>query len=347
MAADRRTALPREAELITPATGDAERLKRIRTLTKVLDNAFRVPGTNWRFGWDSLIGLVPGGGDVVTGLLATYIVIEATKLGLPKKIVRLMIANVVIDLAGGAVPFAGDLFDFVFKANRKNLKLLEEHLAQTGRTHELNLAGRAGPSAPADQPNRAGRLTRAVLIGAMLPLSWLAMQIVHEAGHVLAAWSTGGTVTAVVLHPLAISRTDVSPNPHPLVVAWSGPLFGALAPVALWLAVRALRWRSTYLWRFFAGFCLVANGLYIGLGALWPVGDAADLVRMGTPWWLLATFGLLAAPAGLALWHGLGTSFGPGGLSTAPMGRHAASVAGLLAIIVAGGVAWTRWTGFR
>lgn len=118
-----------EPELIAPGTEHAARIKRIRTLAKILDNAFRVPGTNWRFGWDSIIGLVPGGGDVATGLLASYIVVEAAKLGIPRRTLWRMIGNVAIDMAGGAVPLAGDVFDFAFKANRKNLRLVEQHLA--------------------------------------------------------------------------------------------------------------------------------------------------------------------------------------------------------------------------
>ena len=109
---------------------DAARIKRIRWLAKVLDSAFGVPGTGVRFGWDQIVGLIPAGGDVVTGLLAAYIVAEAAKLGVPKRTLWRMTANVAIDMAGGAVPVAGDLFDFAFKANKKNLRLIEEHLAR-------------------------------------------------------------------------------------------------------------------------------------------------------------------------------------------------------------------------
>lgn len=119
-----------EPEIVTRSESDEARIKRIRTLARLLDNAFAVPGTNWRFGWDSLIGLVPGAGDLATALLASYIVAEAAKLGVPRRTLWRMLANVAIDMAGGAVPFAGDVFDFAFKANRKNLKLLEQHLEQ-------------------------------------------------------------------------------------------------------------------------------------------------------------------------------------------------------------------------
>lgn len=156
------------------------------------------------------------------------------------------------------------------------------------------------------------RLEQIVLIGSFLPLCWLGMMAVHELGHVLAAQLTGGTVTAVVLHPLAISRTDVSPNPHPLVVAWGGPVAGVLLPVLSWLAGRSARLSATYLLRFFAGFSLIANGAYLGAGSFTAVGDAGDLLRHGAPGWLLRVFGGLTIPLGFWLWHGLGPHFGLG-----------------------------------
>ncbi|MGC1275291.1 MAG: DUF4112 domain-containing protein, partial [Planctomycetaceae bacterium] len=111
----------REPELVAPSATDDARVKRIRWLAKSLDEAFRVPGTGYRFGWDQIVGLVPGGGDVATGLLASYIVVEAARLGIPRRTLWRMVANVAVDMAVGAVPVAGDLFDFAFKANRKNL----------------------------------------------------------------------------------------------------------------------------------------------------------------------------------------------------------------------------------
>lgn len=186
---------------------------------------------------------------------------------------------------------------------------------------------------------------RMFLVAALLPLCWLAMQIIHEAGHVLAAWTTGGTVTAVVLHPLAISRTDVLPNPHPLAVVWAGPVFGVITPTAIWIVAAALRWPSAYLWRFFAGFCLIANGIYIGSGLVEPVGDAADLVRLGSPVWALAAFGLVTVPAGFTLWNGLGPSFGMG-TEPRPVSKwHVCLTATLLAIVVVAELAGSHLTG--
>ena len=143
-------------------------------------------------------------------------------------------------------------------------------------------------------------------------LAWLLMQAVHELGHVAAAWWTGGKVVQVVLHPLAISRTDVDPNPQPLIVAWSGPLVGSVLPLAIWGLAAALRLRLAWLARWFAGFCLLANGLYIGVGSFGGIGDAGDMLRSGAPPWTLWLFGTIGALAGLALWNGQGEHFGLG-----------------------------------
>lgn len=150
--------------------------------------------------------------------------------------------------------------------------------------------------------NRIGRLT---LLIAGLAASWLLMQAVHELGHVLAAWATGGSVQRVVLNPLTISRTDVSPNPHPLAVVWAGPLVGVVLPAAIAVACRSRR-PLCLIARLFAGFCLIANGLYIGVGSIEGIGDAGDMLRHGSPRWLLIAFGVAAASAGLWLWHSLG-----------------------------------------
>ena len=77
------------------------------------------------------------------------------------------------------------------------------------------------------------RLHQLLFVVSLVALSWLAMMAVHELGHVLGALVTGGSVERVVLHPLTISQTDVSPNPHPAFVVWLGPLFGCLLPLML------------------------------------------------------------------------------------------------------------------
>jgi hypothetical protein len=150
------------------------------------------------------------------------------------------------------------------------------------------------------------------MIGTFLPFCWLAMQAVHETGHVVAALATGGTVSQVVLHPLTISRTDLTENPHPLIVAWLGPLVGVLAPLGMLVFFTIGKFRGWYLVQFFTGFCLIANGVYIGIGSFAGVGDAGDVLNHGSPIWCLWLFGLLAVPLGLFLWNGLGSHFGLG-----------------------------------
>jgi hypothetical protein len=133
------------------------------------------------------------------------------------------------------------------------------------------------------------------------------MMAVHELGHVMGAAMTGGTVQRCVLYPLTISRTDVSPNPRPVIVVWMGPIVGCVLPLVA-LACVPLRFRCTRLAaQFFAGFCLIANGAYLAVGWMDRVGDCGEMLRNGVPvWWLLA-FGGVAIPVGLGLWHGLGS----------------------------------------
>src|ERR1700694_3950238 len=97
------------------------------------------------------------------------------------------------------------------------------------------------------------RLDQVVLIASTVLGSWLGMQAVHESGHVLGAWVTGGRVARVVLHPLTISRTDVSQNPNPLAVVWAGPVFGVLLPLVFWGTAAVLRLPGAFVLRFFAG----------------------------------------------------------------------------------------------
>lgn len=156
------------------------------------------------------------------------------------------------------------------------------------------------------------RLPQVVLIASTLGFCWLGMQIVHELGHVLTAYAVGETVYKVVLHPLAISRTDVSHDRHPLLVIWGGPIFGCSLPLALLAVARSLRCGLLYLFQFFVGFCLIANGVYLSVGSFDGVGDAGDLLRQGSPQWILIAFGLACAPTGLWLWNGLGPAYGLG-----------------------------------
>jgi hypothetical protein len=158
----------------------------------------------------------------------------------------------------------------------------------------------------------AGRLHQGILIASVIVGSWFGMEVIHESGHVLGAWLSGGHVVRMVLDPRTISRTDVDPNPHPLVEVWAGPTFGVVAPVALWLLAAVLRVQSAFVFRFFAGFCLIVNGAYIGGGSFGRVGDCGVMLRNGSAIWQLWAFGIAAVFAGLWVWDGLAADFGIG-----------------------------------
>ena len=149
-------------------------------------------------------------------------------------------------------------------------------------------------------------------IALLLALSWLWMMIVHESGHVLLGVLTGGKIAKVVLHPLELSRTDLSFNPHPLAVAWGGPAFGCVLPLLLWAAWKFASARGLQLVQWFSGFCLIANGVYIGSGAFPRIGDAEEMLSHGSEAWILIVFGVVTIPAGFLLWNGLGKRFGIG-----------------------------------
>ena len=154
------------------------------------------------------------------------------------------------------------------------------------------------------------RFYKYLLIVSILGLSWLGMMAVHEFGHCLHAWMSGGNVSKVVLHPLVISRTDLFRNPHPLFVAWGGAVIGTLVPFALFVVVAMCRFSLTYIFRFFAGFCLIINGIYIAEDSIFKAGDGGDMIRYGTPQWVLIAFGIVTISLGIYLWNGLGPYFG-------------------------------------
>lgn len=114
--------------MITKSQRTASTLKRLRRISYVLDNAIPIPGTKFRFGIDPILGFIPGGGDTVSAFFAAYIVWEAATLGLPKPILMRMFSNILYDTFAGSIPVAGDLFDVAWKANARNVALLEEYL---------------------------------------------------------------------------------------------------------------------------------------------------------------------------------------------------------------------------
>ncbi len=95
-------------------------------LAHYLDGLFRVPGTTWRFGLDSLIGLIPNVGDTITSFASFYILIAGVRYGVPKITLLRMAFNIGIDYLVGAIPFLGDAFDFFWKSNKRNMELIRE-----------------------------------------------------------------------------------------------------------------------------------------------------------------------------------------------------------------------------
>ena len=111
---------------------NAQSVARLEALAKLMDGAFVIPGTNIRMGLDGLIGLVPVAGDMVSGLISTYMIWEARQLGAPRWLIARMLANTLLDTTIGAVPVFGDAFDVMFRANMKNMALLRRHLEKKG-----------------------------------------------------------------------------------------------------------------------------------------------------------------------------------------------------------------------
>lgn len=108
----------------------ANRMRRVRVLAKLLDDSIPIPGTPWKIGFDPIVGLIPGIGDVIGAVLSGYIVLEAVRAEVPTFTLVRMLVNVGIDTLLGAVPAVGDVFDAAWKSNLMNVALLERHLGE-------------------------------------------------------------------------------------------------------------------------------------------------------------------------------------------------------------------------
>ena len=135
----------------------ARRLEALRGLKRLLDEAFRIPGTGIRFGWDPIIGLVPWIGDALTAVFSCAIIVHAHHMRVPRVVQLRMLINVAIDMLVGVVPIVGDAADVVWKSNTKNFDLLERH-AEVYR-----------PATPGDWLFVAAMLTGVVVV-ALIPL---------------------------------------------------------------------------------------------------------------------------------------------------------------------------------
>lgn len=120
---------------------EGSRIRRVRILARLLDSSIPLPGTKWKIGFDPIIGLIPGIGDMIGAVLSGYIVLEAVRAEVPTFTLLRMLMNIGIDTVLGAVPAIGDVFDAAWKSNMMNVALLERHLVATGnappRRHNL------------------------------------------------------------------------------------------------------------------------------------------------------------------------------------------------------------------
>jgi hypothetical protein len=107
-------------------------LARLDALATLMDGSFTIPGTNIRMGLDGIIGLVPVAGDLISGVISSYIIWEAKQLGASRWVIGRMMTNTLIDTTLGAIPVVGDAFDVLFRNNMRNLALLKKHLARKG-----------------------------------------------------------------------------------------------------------------------------------------------------------------------------------------------------------------------
>lgn len=108
---------------------ERQRLQRLDNLAELLDESIRIPGIGYRIGYDALMGLIPGVGDLAGLMFGTYIVLEAARFKVPRSTLLRMIANVLLEAAIGTIPLIGDVFDATYKSNVRNLRLLRRRLS--------------------------------------------------------------------------------------------------------------------------------------------------------------------------------------------------------------------------
>jgi hypothetical protein len=113
---------------IAELKGREEAQRRLQRIARLMDSQVRVPVIGLRIGADAILGLVPGVGDVLSGAIGAYLIYEAQRLGIPRAAIARMIANIAVDTAIGAIPVAGDIWDFFFRANDRNMQILARHI---------------------------------------------------------------------------------------------------------------------------------------------------------------------------------------------------------------------------
>ena len=114
----------------------ADKLDR---LAWILDSSIPIPGTPWKIGLDGLIGLIPGIGDISAGVISSYILFQALRLGVPPLVVARMALNILLESVLGVIPVVGDIFDFAFKANQRNVALMREYVISPNKVKRRSL----------------------------------------------------------------------------------------------------------------------------------------------------------------------------------------------------------------
>jgi hypothetical protein len=143
----------------------------LRALARLLDEAIPIPGTRFRIGLDALLGLFPGLGDLGGGLFAAVILVHAGRRGAPPSVLARMVANVATDTLLGAVPVVGDLFDAGWKANTRNVRLLDRYLERPGATRASSRAVVLGLIA----------LLALIIVGAVALAIWVIGALINAA----------------------------------------------------------------------------------------------------------------------------------------------------------------------
>ena len=115
-----------------------EKLLRLKLLSKRLDDSIKIPGTNQKFGIDAIVGIIPILGDFIGVIFSTYIMYSGIKMGVSSKIVKKMAANIAIEFVIGSIPIIGDIFDALWKANKRNVELIEEATIENQENYRLN-----------------------------------------------------------------------------------------------------------------------------------------------------------------------------------------------------------------
>jgi hypothetical protein len=149
------------------------KVQQLRKISDLWDRSLRVPGTNFKVGLESLVGLLPVGGDVIGILLSVYILFQAVQLRLPSSILLRMLINILIDGVVGSIPVVGDIFDTTWKANTKNVNLLEAHIREpvhSQRTNKWFIIAFLGASA----------LVVMSLVSISVLLAWLVWRYLHN-----------------------------------------------------------------------------------------------------------------------------------------------------------------------